>query len=461
MNTTLFRPLPCGEVATSNTLHLIAMKTLFYILVLVLITQLPGFIRCNWPAPEPSPYVEDIADRHIWVTCQSLTLRSAPYPQAPGIDTIRHGERLRCLLRTDTLIEISERNGRKYRGHMYKVRTIRGLEGWIFASGELISFSDPAVKQDDYFKRPVFAYSAGPAPAISSSTAPIRHYPHEPHLEEAHLLKHYRKAHDYRSATVQALAKQLAKRSPGSFNLGQVCEIYDYCLSQWTYVNDPAFDDFPSSGTATIHHDYAGDCDDFALLISALVTAVGGISRINLANSETAGHAFTEIYLGNEEPAGYMAYLNERYQQGRFPGLRLDPFGGWWLNLDWQYQQERHYPGGPYFDYRRGVMLYLDLNLCQDIRRDEQYLWQIGDEEDITDEETDWPLAEGPIWGQVLTEQHPLRLRSSCDFSSPENIIDRLPSGTWVQVWAIEGDCAYVETETGKTGWVAHSYLWW
>jgi len=43
-----------------------------------------------------------------------------------------------------------------------------------------------------------------------------------------------------------------------------------------------------------------GDCDDFAILMSALIESVGGTTRIILArNSSTGGHAYTEVYLGN------------------------------------------------------------------------------------------------------------------------------------------------------------------
>ena len=42
-----------------------------------------------------------------------------------------------------------------------------------------------------------------------------------------------------------------------------------------------------------------GDCDDFAILMSALIESIGGTTRVILAhNNSTGGHAFAEVYLG-------------------------------------------------------------------------------------------------------------------------------------------------------------------
>ena len=47
-----------------------------------------------------------------------------------------------------------------------------------------------------------------------------------------------------------------------------------------------------------------GDCDDFAILLGALVESVGASSRIVFAYGPGGGHAYTEVYLGKAQGPG-------------------------------------------------------------------------------------------------------------------------------------------------------------
>jgi hypothetical protein len=113
------------------------------------------------------------------------------------------------------------------------------------------------------------------------------------------------------NSVVHDEAVVLAAKYPGDHTIDQICEIYDYLKNgdssknRWSYVPDPRGVDYFSYANETIKNGDkancvgAGDCDDFAILMSALVESVGGTTRVILAhNNTTGGHAFTEVNLG-------------------------------------------------------------------------------------------------------------------------------------------------------------------
>src|SRR5690606_20205531 len=93
--------------------------------------------------------------------------------------------------------------------------------------------------------------------------------------------------------------------------IDQIASIYEYLKNGddskrgWSYVPDPRGIDYFMYANETIKIGKevgcagAGDCDDFAILMAALVESVGGTTRIILAhNNTTGGHAYAEVYLG-------------------------------------------------------------------------------------------------------------------------------------------------------------------
>jgi hypothetical protein len=174
------------------------------------------------------------------------------------------------------------------------------------------------------------------------------------------LLQRFHAASDYQTPTVRNLAADLAGRSPGEFNVGQVCAIYDHLHSQWRYVNDPQREEFLSSASNTLAANLSGDCDDFALLMNALLTAIGGHPRICLGwnRGGSEGHAFCEVLVGNATETTKQRVRRElllRYgaQLGSCCHYRVDAANRLWLNLDWN----AHNPGGPYYEHTEGVVL--------------------------------------------------------------------------------------------------------
>jgi hypothetical protein len=167
---------------------------------------------------------------------------------------------------------------------------------------------------------------------------------------------------DYKNTRVRNKAVSLAGRSPGEFNLGQVCEIFDYCYKRWKYVNDPISGDYYSPASETLENGLNGDCDDFAILMCSMILSIGGEARINFAYGNDGGHAFTEVNIGYTEENEVYSYLIRRYGKNNIM-KHIDNLGNNWLNLDWQ----AGYPGGKYWNYNGGISLYIIQNFCENL----------------------------------------------------------------------------------------------
>ncbi len=165
---------------------------------------------------------------------------------------------------------------------------------------------------------------------------------------------------DYDNSTVRNNSVALVALSPGSFNLGQICDIFDFCYSNWSYVNDPVTGDYYAKASETLRNGLNGDCDDFAILLCSMILSIGGETRISFAYDATSGHAFTEVNIGKTNREQVKRYLRARYG-GSEMWHKEDSNGDWWLNLDWQ----GRFPGSKYWQYSNGT--------CFNIIRNEKY----------------------------------------------------------------------------------------
>ena len=158
---------------------------------------------------------------------------------------------------------------------------------------------------------------------------------------------------DVDNTVTRNFAVELASKSPGSYNVGQIASIYDYIYKNWKYVSDPTGKEYFSKASETIENNLSGDCDDFAILLSSCIEAIGGKTRIVFAQSSLGGHAYTEVRISNnEEEAKKLIqsignYINTMYGQvlRSTYNYRKDADGTVWLNLDWDGPS----PGAEYF----------------------------------------------------------------------------------------------------------------
>jgi len=129
--------------------------------------------------------------------------------------------------------------------------------------------------------------------------------------------------------SVRNTANEIARSYSGAYNIYQICAIFDNVRDQIKYVNDPRSHDYwaPANETLKIR---AGDCDDKAIILSSMLEAVGGTTRIYLTDT----HAFVAVYIGNGTKATEAAVKGIRAYYGNVDINYLTDKYGSWLMLD-------------------------------------------------------------------------------------------------------------------------------
>jgi hypothetical protein len=165
---------------------------------------------------------------------------------------------------------------------------------------------------------------------------------------------------DYENEITNDLAVKLASNSPGEYNIQQICHIFEYVFRSWKYVNDTnknyKRDNFRSA-SRSINNNFCGDCDDFAILISALIESIGGRTRISTAYNDDGGHAFTEVYLTDNSDQIH-TLINEiiTFYNSNFTIYYTIDNGSYWLNLDWQ--GDPVHVGSDYFNFNNRTIYF-------------------------------------------------------------------------------------------------------
>jgi len=168
------------------------------------------------------------------------------------------------------------------------------------------------------------------------------------------------RAIDASSPITRNLAVRVAAAAEGPFNIDQVAQLWTYVRGRWKYVNDPRGSEYFALASETITNEFAGDCDDFALVLVALVTSIGGEARLVMMDGPEGGHAYAEVCIA--QPATEVAAKMKRHyerswdrylgrQRVRNISFRTSEGCPVWLNLDWS----AGVPGGPYVTERWAV----------------------------------------------------------------------------------------------------------
>ena len=173
---------------------------------------------------------------------------------------------------------------------------------------------------------------------------------------------------------VRNKAVYLAKEHPGDRTIDQVCSIYEYLRygdemrNKWAYVGDPRGLEYFSYPQDTLSltetRSGTGDCDDFAILISALIESIGGQTRIVLAyDDEGSGHVYSEVYLGrlgktDQNAEKVILRTMRKYSNNVYCHLNNET-NEVWLNLDWwNDNQGVAHPGGPFMPGIKHIVVY-------------------------------------------------------------------------------------------------------
>lgn len=114
---------------------------------------------------------------------------------------------------------------------------------------------------------------------------------------------------EVRPEAVSLIAPENADRL---LNLGQLCDLFD-SATDWDYVNDPAGRDY-FAHPAESHRIRRGDCDDYAIYLGSLESAVG-FEVVIVVGIQRSGqyHTFPEVCLGRMNVEMASDYLHARY----------------------------------------------------------------------------------------------------------------------------------------------------
>lgn len=153
-----------------------------------------------------------------------------------------------------------------------------------------------------------------------------------------------------------------------SLSVLHALSIFKEVRNRWYYVYDPAGEDYYASASETISQLESddllkGDCDDYSIMIAALIKATGGEVQlvrtiIDNADGTQTGHLYPEVKIGNIKDLETYAYLIknvlfplESKEKAIF--YYIDKEDNVWLNFDYN----EYYPGGKYQSlYRKSEM---------------------------------------------------------------------------------------------------------
>lgn len=144
----------------------------------------------------------------------------------------------------------------------------------------------------------------------------------------------------------------------GSYNIGQICDIYDKLYSDWVYVNDPAGTEYYAKASESVRL-LRGDCDDYAILMASLVESIGGSARVIFAyDGSGGGHAYAEVYLGDSKAEiDSLIKSISRHYDGAYINYHISYDKNnnpkYWLNLDWT----ANHPGGKFYENQGTILI--------------------------------------------------------------------------------------------------------
>jgi len=153
------------------------------------------------------------------------------------------------------------------------------------------------------------------------------------------------------------------------YNMEDACDVYNYVNRQWNYRYDKNAEFF-FGASQTIDSGYSGDCDDYSIVMSALLENMGFNTRVVTAYNESYGHAYPELYIGDDRETAYaiLDYIAERYPYAEnvwYSERELEDgkITQYWLNFDWSGSNGYRHPGGEYF--RGGYVIYYPNGLIE------------------------------------------------------------------------------------------------
>ncbi|UCE73527.1 MAG: transglutaminase domain-containing protein [Methanomassiliicoccales archaeon] len=134
---------------------------------------------------------------------------------------------------------------------------------------------------------------------------------------------------DFEAVEVQNLVSNITAAYEGDYNIYQVLAIFDFIVNNLTYISDPAGRDYWAYCQDTLNKG-GGDCEDFSILFSSMVGAIGGTTRVYLTKS----HAFPALYIGNGTEINEILEAIDNYYGTESNYVIFKDEGNSWLAAD-------------------------------------------------------------------------------------------------------------------------------
>lgn len=180
---------------------------------------------------------------------------------------------------------------------------------------------------------------------------------------------------NYQSPEVREVAANFAvanfkkyKSVAPSLKTLQALSIFKEVRKRWNYVYDPIGEDYYQKASETLNQlnfddQMKGDCDDYSILVAALIKSIGGEvqlvkTEVEIEGGNTIGHIYPEVNIGSKKDLEVTAYLiATKLFKNEVNGKNIyyyeDNEGVIWLNFDYN----DYYPGGKYQStYRKSVL---------------------------------------------------------------------------------------------------------
>jgi hypothetical protein len=157
---------------------------------------------------------------------------------------------------------------------------------------------------------------------------PVAQAPHfKERINPAYFFDKANKLMNSKDPAVLQKADDILARFPGAFSIFQAAAAFDFVHANITYKAEPSGQDHWQSPAETLNL-LTGDCEDYTLLLAAMITALGGTTRFHVETD----HAFLSVYVGTDLQAATDA-LSRYYNTGVHPAPFSDRFG-YWLSAD-------------------------------------------------------------------------------------------------------------------------------
>jgi hypothetical protein len=112
------------------------------------------------------------------------------------------------------------------------------------------------------------------------------------HTIEKNLKEYYNKVNSRINLTaVSGIVGMVRSEFPGTYNILQIAQAFEWVYSNIEYKTDAGVDYWQSTDETLARR--TGDCEDQAILLASIISALGGNARVNIISE----HAFPTVFV--------------------------------------------------------------------------------------------------------------------------------------------------------------------